>query len=172
MNYKSAIEYSGMFAIIASLVFVGLELRQSQKIAIASQYQIRSATGQEHYVELQNNKYQMERNAARLSSRIWPEGFLSDEDIDWLAVREPMDLALEDSNANINLFIFDNYHYQYQSGFLSDEAWISIRVRLKGVLSDGPFARSRVMYSRGFWRSSFIDLCLILIDELEKEVRI
>ena len=32
----------GMFAIVASLIFVGLQMKQSQEIAIAAQYQARA----------------------------------------------------------------------------------------------------------------------------------
>ena len=37
------IQLLGMLSIVASLVFVGLEMRQSQRIAIAGQQQARSA---------------------------------------------------------------------------------------------------------------------------------
>ena len=38
---KDSVELVGISAIVASLIFVGMELRQSQEIAIASQYQAR-----------------------------------------------------------------------------------------------------------------------------------
>ena len=41
-NWKDFVELIGIAAIFGSLVFVGLELRQSQQIAIAGQYQQRA----------------------------------------------------------------------------------------------------------------------------------
>ena len=39
MSGKDIAEFTGIAAIVASLVFVGLQLKQSQEIAIANQYQ-------------------------------------------------------------------------------------------------------------------------------------
>ena len=43
-SWKDVAELVGIIAIVASLIFVGLELRQSQQIAIAGQYQDRTDT--------------------------------------------------------------------------------------------------------------------------------
>ncbi len=41
-NWKGTAELIGFTAIVASLIFVGLQLKQSQEIAIAAQYQERA----------------------------------------------------------------------------------------------------------------------------------
>ena len=41
-DWKNIAELLGIAAIVASLIFVGLQLKQSQEIAIASQYQARA----------------------------------------------------------------------------------------------------------------------------------
>ena len=41
-SWKDIAEVFGFAAIVASLIFVGLELRQSQRIAVAAQYQVRT----------------------------------------------------------------------------------------------------------------------------------
>ena len=38
MNWKDVVEFVGIAAIVASLLFVGLQLKQSQEIAVAAQY--------------------------------------------------------------------------------------------------------------------------------------
>ena len=43
-NWKDIVELVGISAIVASLVFVGLELRQSHQIAIAAEYQERATS--------------------------------------------------------------------------------------------------------------------------------
>jgi hypothetical protein len=41
---KDIAELIGLVAIVASLIFVGLQLKQSQEIALATQYQARAET--------------------------------------------------------------------------------------------------------------------------------
>ena len=45
INKRDLIQLSGMVGIIGSLIFVGLEMRQSQRIAIAAKMQARSDAG-------------------------------------------------------------------------------------------------------------------------------
>ncbi len=42
-NWKDVAELIGITAIVASLIFVGLQMKQSQEIAIAAQYHQRAA---------------------------------------------------------------------------------------------------------------------------------
>jgi hypothetical protein len=44
-KFNDSVQILGMVGIIGSLVFVGLQLKQSQEIAIASQYQARLDSG-------------------------------------------------------------------------------------------------------------------------------
>ena len=48
------VQVMGMFGIICSLIFVGLEMRQTQKIAIAGQQQARSALGNTVILSMNN----------------------------------------------------------------------------------------------------------------------
>ena len=41
-SFREWLEVIGVFGVIASLIFVGLEMRQSQKIALSAAYQARS----------------------------------------------------------------------------------------------------------------------------------
>ena len=49
-NWKDTAELIGIAAIVASLIFVGLQMKQSQDIAIAAQYQSRADTAVEWYI--------------------------------------------------------------------------------------------------------------------------
>ncbi len=40
----------GLFAVVASLIFVGLQMKQSQEIALADQYQSRAESAQDMYL--------------------------------------------------------------------------------------------------------------------------
>ena len=50
MNWKDIAESVGIAAIVASLIFVGMQLRQSQEFAVADQYQDRASATIEYYV--------------------------------------------------------------------------------------------------------------------------
>lgn len=41
-KFREWLEIIGIFGVVASLIFVGLEMRQSQKIALSAAYQARS----------------------------------------------------------------------------------------------------------------------------------
>ena len=49
----------GMFALVASIVFVGLQMRQSHEIALANQYQARAEATQNMYMTLQESGISM-----------------------------------------------------------------------------------------------------------------
>ncbi len=49
----------GIFAVVASLVFVGLQMMQDREIALAGQYQERSATAVEYWNGLAQSEYDL-----------------------------------------------------------------------------------------------------------------
>jgi hypothetical protein len=106
MNYsklKDSAELIGIAAIVASLIFVGLQMKQSQEIAIATQYHARAEAV-------------MNMHLAGLEA-------------DWLgvpALRAGIsdDISARDINQSLWLWIvFDNHFYQYQAGFLAEDSW-------------------------------------------------
>ena len=65
-----------------------------------------------------------------------------------------------------DFLIYDNHHFQYESGFLTDEAWMRYRSRLKSSLTQ-PIYQHVLEYS--FPRSSFRAVCDQIILELSQE---
>ena len=53
---KDWIEVVGIFALVASLVFVGMQMKQTQDIAIAEQYQARAIYGADHVSAFAENE--------------------------------------------------------------------------------------------------------------------
>jgi len=45
----------GIFAVVASLIFVGLQMKQSQDIALAAQYQARAEAAQNMMMSMQES---------------------------------------------------------------------------------------------------------------------
>ena len=101
-DWKNIAELLGIAAIVASLIFVGLQLKQSQEIAIASQYQARA-----------------DATMAFFNAHI-EAGYV----IRPLRDQVSDTLSAEDLSAALwYWYAFDNHHFQNQSGFLSEGAW-------------------------------------------------
>lgn len=99
----------GLFGVIGSLIFVGLQLKQTQDIALSDTYQNRTATT-------------IDMNAAALSS---PE-FLAG--LSKIYMGKSDELTMPEAVAvewyiGTNLTVLENNHLQFQQGFLSQEHW-------------------------------------------------
>jgi hypothetical protein len=166
---KTSAEVVGILAIVGSLVFVGLELRQSQQIAIAAQYQERTAAGREYFYESLDSEYRIKLIAESLEKIEWPDGLLTEEDLKWLDAHPSTEWAKAVIWANIDLYGFDNYHYQYQSGFLSEEGWRSLESRLRGLLDFNLFAKYEIVVAGDDYRASFVEHARKLLSEKDAE---
>ena len=166
IDWKTRAELVGLAAIVASLIFVGLELRQSQQIALAAQYQARTESGREYFYQSLASSYRIDDLARDIESWEWPEGFLSAEETQWLEEHSSEEAAEAAYWAVINLYGFDNYYFQYQSGFLSEEGWLALQSRLLGLLREDPFARYLIVVSGQDFRESFTVLSNSLIAEM------
>ena len=138
----------GFFGIIASLLFVGLEMQQSRQIAMADIYQQRAAMV-------------IESNSIGLTSEILFDIRSKREAGETLTNTEQ---ALLNSAWNPGLNYAENNHYQYQLGFLSNEQWISTRNNMRKK------ARNPVFLEwwegeRASWRESFAQVMDELIEE-------
>ena len=97
IDIQDLIQLLGMVGIIGSLVFVGLEMRQSQTIAIAGQQQERAAMFIQRYatfIEAGLNYYEVTIN----------------KDLDSLSAEEA---GARKNNVFINWTIYENDFYQY-----------------------------------------------------------
>ncbi len=156
----------GIAAIVASLIFVGLQLKQTQDIAIAAQYQARAS----HVV---GNVGDMLQSAPgmRVVGRNILEDIQSSNDIPanlkaW-ALDQPVDeLAFRGLTAYSSLKGRDNLYFQYQSGFITEEAWYALRVEFKRELHD-PRLWTGILYQNDpeVWRESFQALINELLNE-------
>ena len=128
-KWKEIAELVGLGAIVASLVFLSLQLRQSQEIALATQYQARAEAAQALTLAHIEAGYvpfvpELRRGA---------ESGASAEDINtmhWLWLQ------------------MDNHYYQYQAGFLPQDAWDA---QLRNTRELFEFCDLRFVYD---WRKS------------------
>ena len=137
-DWKDSAELIGIVAIVASLVFVGLQLRQSHEIALATQYQARAEATQNLH--------------------------LASIEADYLAPIPALRNGIGDkfSARDINVFLwlwiqYDNHFYQYESGFLEESAW---QAQLRNIRRLYSICDARFVYE---WRkiglrSEFVEL--------------
>ena len=111
----------GIFALVASLIFVGLQMRQDREIALSGIYQARA----QMTVDI------------NLASTV-PEDFVSATakiyagDIDAIT---PEELVTLEYNQAASIVLMENNHYQYESGYLSESHWAKSRRDLYCMLS-------------------------------------
>jgi hypothetical protein len=137
----------GIFALVASLIFVGLQIRQTYEIAIAATYQARVATSVEMIASSAANE-----RALAAWNKPQTEGLdsLSPEE-EWAG--RQMALAL--------FFVYDNIHFQYESGFMTADGWAAARVDIKGamrVLFLRRYMNSRLEHMRPSFRAVIIEI--------------
>ncbi len=135
----------GMFGVIASLVFVGLQLKQSHEIALADYFQAQNSASMAHF-------------DAMIQGQITGAGdrrFSSEQ----LA---PSDVRAQFWNAHWNWSALDNNHYKYRAGFLSEETWNAQLQRLQTI-----FARCEMRFVYESRKPSFRSSLVVLIESLE-----
>jgi hypothetical protein len=141
---KEIAELIGLAAIVASLIFVGLQLKQGQDIALATQYQARAEAT--HNLTL-----------AHLEADYVPR-------VPALRAGLSEEVSAADINTYLWLWIqMDNHYYQYQAGFLSEETWQAQLRNTQGIYAD---CAMRFVYDwrRQGLRRQFVELVESLED--------
>lgn len=161
------LELVGLAAVVASLVFVGLELKQGRDVAIAGQYQERASIVADYFLTRLESEQLISHHGDNLSE-IYEANLLGSLGKDHYELRGPESLAINHLHLLVVLVMFDNLHFQFQHGFITEEAWIPFRSQLKGALSD-PLWAELFRDSTIRWRESFLDLCFDLLAEIESE---
>ena len=110
INLDTWIQLIGMLSVVAGLIFVGIEMRQTQQVALAAQQQ------------------------QRASALLDIIGSFSETDspVSWLDfVSENFDVSDEKNkalgeNAAYQLWmVYENDHLQYELGLMDEEIWLS-----------------------------------------------
>lgn len=140
----------GMAGVIASLIFVGLQLRQTQRIAMSDAYQTRAYGS----VEM-NMATTMSPKLLSAQVKLWSGKQ------DRLQPEEIVALAHE---FYANMDTLENNEYQFRSGFLSEDHWLKNVDQLRCRFSQPIY--------REFWepyeyRKSFAELVNGIIRDAE-----
>ena len=105
VSFDTWVQLLGMLGVLGGLVFVGLEMQQTQNIAIAGQAQARA-----------------EMNSASVHAAI-------EAGIDFHSQKNGSNIQLSEESiqqrnyANLAYARIENDYYQYQQGLMSDEVW-------------------------------------------------
>lgn len=142
----------GLFGVIASLVFVGLQMMQDREIALSAIYQERASAVTEFYAAIATDE------VARLAMAKVNSGRSDELTLDEVAAYQLVGLAGQQ--------LTDNSHYQYEQGFASEDHWNQIRSMLKDRMRD---PRNRANMLRGHLRPSYRGVLNEIALELEAE---
>jgi hypothetical protein len=133
----------GIFAVVASLIFVGMEMQQSQKIALSAAYQARSDSS----MSLRMAPFESETLQSAMAKT-----YIQEMSIDQLTPEERIVLR---GRWNTQLVYLENVHYQYANGFISEEHWQTNRAELTGMLRRAPEWRRAMVENCAINRASF-----------------
>ena len=142
LDIQDLIQLLGMVGIIGSLVFVGLEMRQSQTIARATQQQDRAAI----LIDVVNSFYEVDVD---MQSTYFEKNYDYDFSTEEIALR----------NLIHKLWvIYENDYYQYSQGLMQEDIW---RAKLNGI---------RILYNNCEERSIYTARAPIFSDSFQEIV--
>ena len=123
---RNWLEVVGIFSVVASLIFVGLQMRQTHAISLSQTYQARTTAAAEWNTALASNTLALSGYQKGLEGR--------GEDI---TAEEYQSLHRMIVGV---LHLYDNAHYQHQQGFVSEEFWNATQSSLRGWLRHSVFS--------------------------------
>ena len=119
----------GQFGVVASLIFVGLQMKQDQEIALSAAYQARTATLIEYMTAIATDdvaRSAMSKSIGGITELTPDETYA----------------AIMINSAGRELM--QNSHYQYVKGYLDEEHWQLIRLLIRRQLQN-PITREGLL---------------------------
>jgi hypothetical protein len=143
-----------LFALVGSLIFVGLQLRQEQEIALSQAYQARAD---------QSIGLLVAALESDTTQTFWAKmGGMVDAEL------TPSEIAVAIQIARARLVHLENMHYQYQKGFVTQEHWDTQLAGMRNMMSN---LEVRAVYENGkdIWRASFREVLDKIIREIDSK---
>jgi len=139
----------GTFGVIASLIFVGLQMKQTQEIALSNTYQARANASIERGMAATTSPVLLSAEA-----KIWvgKEHLLTPEEIVAIAHVFYADMDM-----------YENNHYQFESGFLNEEHWHQNLLDLRCIFTKPVYQQ---MWVSENYRESFFELIQGIISDV------
>ena len=143
----------GIFALVASLIFVGLQMKQAHEIALSQAYQARASSVAEAVMTMASNEHVMSA---------FNKGFAGQDD------------SITDTEQSAGfwslhavMLLYENAYYQYELGFLPENHWLRHRESIKTMMKINSFWRSTIRLLSPGLRPSFAKV----MAEVDAEVR-
>ena len=158
-------QVAGLFALVASLVFVGFQLRQDREIARVEVYQARASTAAESLAAAASNSEAMAAFAKTMAGG--PDNEMQMDG--WAGPLSTQEFLLAYMQSQALLALADNSHFQYQEGFLPEDHWLGVRATLKNTFSRIPVFRTVFEMNLIGFRPDFRDELLRITAEIDQE---
>ena len=155
-DWKDTAELIGIAAIVASLIFVGMQMKQSQDIALSQASQSRTAMSLSTLISTAENPHFLSAVAkGRTGAR------------DELTIEEQVAMT---QYASAVLMSYEDQYIQYTNGFLAEERWQASKAALRYFLRDEANMPVRQTFERlpERWASSFQEVVNELIVEIDR----
>jgi len=154
-DWKDTAELIGIAAIVASLVFVGMQMKQSQDIALSQASQARTAISIETLLSTTENPNYISAVAKGRSGKRAE-----------LTLEEQVTMS---QYAIAVLMSYEDQHFQYNNGFVTEERWQAARASLKNFLRVDANIPVRQTFQQlpARYSASFQDVANELIAEID-----
>ena len=132
----------GIFALVASLIFVGMQMKLDREIALSAIYQARSDAS----MIIRMAPLESEALLSATAKRVFGSG----EEL------TPEEEIAFRSLLGGNMIYLENVHFQYMNGFINEEHWQTNREEIKALMRMAP-GRRKAYIDNGcpFLRESF-----------------
>ncbi|MEQ8314640.1 MAG: hypothetical protein RL839_14425 [Gammaproteobacteria bacterium] len=172
LETRQIVELISVIAVVASLLFVGMQLMLDRQVAIGEQYHNRSESSLETArIQFSNEAY-IDQLVRRFKRGHRPAAWNPEVEAAWSGrFSEEGDLAIADFyrdliDARIISHQLDNIHRQYELGLMDEEYWQGIRNLLKIHLAD---PTKKASFPVWVVRPSFNRLTDELLEEIASE---
>ena len=137
---KLIIEIIGIAAIVASLIFVGLQMRQTHEIALVTLTQMRSDAGRE-----------------LATAQIGSEPLLSiDRKVQAGEALTPYETMTRSLQPFVFFNQFENSHFLYTTGYITEEQWQSDLAAINYYMTIEPYYRQYWDDYKHIFRESYV----------------
>jgi hypothetical protein len=168
-DLRNTLELIGIFGVIASLIFVGIQLNQDRQIAIGESYRVRAQMRIEFVLHEFDNDEHVADLARRWESGLTPSWWNDEVETYQKDNNEPMTaIARMSLRSTVYGELFENNYFQYQRGMLEEEFWTTQQQGIRGVLNN-PVHRAVIFSNRVALRPETQEMMARIIEEIDGE---
>ena len=143
ITVKQSIEIIGVISVVASLIFVGMQLYFDRQIAAAEQYQYRAESRKDDLrAQLESERFIAARVEAWNSGNRpgwWSEEleqFVKDQS------RSNESIVLQNITTQLGIIHFDNVLYQYNEGLIDEDFWQTSMSIITNMVTNDPVTQA------------------------------